>query len=173
MKKRVKRQTKIQNIINSMIKHEYGFEEYLNQTNDFKTRKSITQFRISAHYFPIEKERHKNTLREQRKCTICNNNQLGNEFHYLFQCTHQTLEQIGSDHINIFFKYKFFFFLIDNLNLFKYIVSMKDKNLYEISGSFIHNIMECYKSITKCIIKYRFCKIITLRPYAYLYPSYQ
>ena len=78
----------------SMIKYNYGFEEYLNLVKDFNIRKTITQLRVSAHPFPIEKGRHNKIPRDDRKCTICNENQIGNEFHYLFQCTNIELMKI-------------------------------------------------------------------------------
>ena len=35
---------------------------------------------------PIVIGRHKNIPRNERFCNLCNKNQIGDEFHYLFQC---------------------------------------------------------------------------------------
>ena len=40
------------------------------------------------HSMPIEKGRHFGIERNQRLCTLCNRNIIGDEFHYLFECDH-------------------------------------------------------------------------------------
>jgi hypothetical protein len=35
---------------------------------------------------PIKTWRWQNTPRENRKCTLCNGSQIGDEYHYLFEC---------------------------------------------------------------------------------------
>ena len=44
----------------------------------------FAKFRLSNHNLPIEKGRHENIIRIERKCTQCH--VLGDEFHYLFIC---------------------------------------------------------------------------------------
>ena len=51
-----------------------------------QSRKLLEQLRVSAHKFPIEKERYENIPREKRTCKICKSNLIGDEFHYLFEC---------------------------------------------------------------------------------------
>ena len=46
----------------------------------------IFKFRTSNHYVPIEIGRWKNILVEDRICPLCNKNDIGDEFHYLFIC---------------------------------------------------------------------------------------
>ena len=46
----------------------------------------IIKIRTSNHHLPIETGRWNNILRNLRKCTFCNRNELGDEYHYLFVC---------------------------------------------------------------------------------------
>ena len=46
----------------------------------------LSQFRISAHDLEIEKGRHRNIPRSERKCKLCNLNVVENEYHFLLVC---------------------------------------------------------------------------------------
>jgi hypothetical protein len=46
----------------------------------------ITKLRLGNHKLPIEKGRWENRSREERICSHCNQNELGDEYHYLFIC---------------------------------------------------------------------------------------
>ena len=45
--------------------------------------KPIIKLRTSNHYLPVETGRWNNTERHERKCTLCNENELGDEYHYI------------------------------------------------------------------------------------------
>ena len=47
---------------------------------------SILKFRTINHYLPVETGRWSNILWENRLCLLCNINEIGDEFHYLFIC---------------------------------------------------------------------------------------
>ena len=49
-------------------------------------RQSLIRFRTSNHKLPIETGRYLNTLRENRLCTLCLANDIGDEYHYMFIC---------------------------------------------------------------------------------------
>ena len=53
----------------------------------------MCKFRTSNHRLAIEKLRYTNVPREQRTCNLCNSNQLGDEFHFLFTCTRLSTER--------------------------------------------------------------------------------
>ena len=40
-----------------------------------------------THYLPIETGRWQNLDREKRYCNLCNCSKLGDEYHYIFECT--------------------------------------------------------------------------------------
>ena len=48
--------------------------------------KPITKLRTSNHYLPVEKGRWNDTERQEGKFTPCNDNGLGDEYHYIFVC---------------------------------------------------------------------------------------
>ena len=52
----------------------------------YQYRCLMTRFRLSNHHLPIETGRWRNIERSHRVCPLCNLNQIGDEFHYLYQC---------------------------------------------------------------------------------------
>jgi hypothetical protein len=46
----------------------------------------ITRFRLSSHNLNIEQGRYVNVIRERRLCTMCNCNDVEDEFHFIFKC---------------------------------------------------------------------------------------
>ena len=58
----------------------------LSKAIDFKYRKEITKFRISNHRLNIEVGRYKNVLRPLRVCTLCDHNDIEDEFHFILKC---------------------------------------------------------------------------------------
>ena len=68
------------------FKHNFDFENYLDNITDNKLRKELCKFRLSSHQLAIEKGRYNNIPREQRKCTLCNQNTIENEYHFLLVC---------------------------------------------------------------------------------------
>ena len=68
-----------------MYKNEYRFEDYLDILPS-NLSKHLCKFRTMNHSLPIEKGRYFGVERNLRVCVLCNNNLLGDEFHYLFEC---------------------------------------------------------------------------------------
>ena len=66
------------------LKTNWEIEYYLTSLDKEKTR-ALIRFRTGNHKFPIETGRFNNIPIENRKCTYCN--RLGDEFHYLLECT--------------------------------------------------------------------------------------
>ena len=68
-----------------LFKSNTSIEKYLTVLP--KTRYiSLIKFRTANHRFPIETGRWENIDISERKCLKCNDNRLGDEFHYLFEC---------------------------------------------------------------------------------------
>ena len=59
---------------------------YLCKPIDFQYKKFITRFRISAHNLNIETGRYYNENRNNRLCTLCNLNDIEDEFHFILKC---------------------------------------------------------------------------------------
>jgi len=72
-----------------LFKTSIGYEKYLTM-NNLDKRKTITQFRISAHKLKIETGRFNNKLiyvpPELRICENCSLNKIEDEFHFLLEC---------------------------------------------------------------------------------------
>ena len=68
-----------------IFKQSLHFEKYL---IDLPKRERIIlcRFRCSNHRLPIVSGRYSNIQRNMRLCNLCNNQSLGDEFHYLFEC---------------------------------------------------------------------------------------
>jgi len=69
-----------------MYKNEHKYETYLDILPCFY-RQHFVNFRMCNNVLPIEKLRWSNIDRNERKCKICNLNEIGDEYHYLFKCT--------------------------------------------------------------------------------------
>ena len=59
---------------------------YLTKSLPCKIREIITKFRISGYNLNIEKGRYENIDRNDRKCTLCNMNEIEDEYHFILQC---------------------------------------------------------------------------------------
>ena len=69
------------------FKTNFGCEKYLTILNNFQQRQSLTKFRISCHRLIIERGRYINIPEDLRICSHCNTGEIGNETHFLFNCT--------------------------------------------------------------------------------------
>ena len=69
------------------FKDKFQFENYLVKLPT-KLRILFCRFRVSNHKLPVETGRYINLPHDQRICHLCNSNNLGDEFHYLFECTY-------------------------------------------------------------------------------------
>jgi hypothetical protein len=68
-----------------IFKDALEFESYFNILKD-KDLTALCRFRTTNHKLPIECGRWCNIPREDRICTLCSKNEIGDEFHYLFSC---------------------------------------------------------------------------------------
>lgn len=69
-----------------IFKTEHKFENYLIDL-PFKLRKNFTNFRLCNNKLPIETGRWHKIDRHLRKCNRCNANVIGDEYHFIFQCS--------------------------------------------------------------------------------------
>ena len=68
-----------------IFKTTINFENYL-ITLPKRWRIIFTKFRCRSHRLPIEQGIFDGKIREERFCTICSSNEIGDEFHYIFKC---------------------------------------------------------------------------------------
>ncbi|XP_025099686.1 uncharacterized protein LOC112567141 isoform X3 [Pomacea canaliculata] len=73
-----------------MFKEYFIFENYLIDLPP-ALRSNLIKFRLSCHKLPIQQLRYSGIPRYLRTCPLCNLDEVGDEFHYLFVCTHHFL----------------------------------------------------------------------------------
>ena len=64
----------------------FTLQYYLSKPLNPTCKKYIAQFRLSAHKLNIEKGRYTNENRRNRLCTLCNTNDIEDEFHFILKC---------------------------------------------------------------------------------------
>ena len=72
-----------------IFKTEFALEKYIIecQPNEYIP---FIKIRTTNNRLPIEKGRWENIVRYHRYCTLCNLNLLGDEYHYILECTYFT-----------------------------------------------------------------------------------
>ena len=70
-----------------LFKENCDFEDYLDILSD-KERITLCKFRTTNQRLIIETGRWHNIDRDDRICTLCNAGLIGDEFHYLLECTY-------------------------------------------------------------------------------------
>jgi len=86
-------------------KHKIEYEKYLVNCNKHYA-KYISKFRTCNHSLPIEKGRYTKVERANRKCDKCNSSNIGDEYHYLLECTNKDIETRRIKHIPIYYYQK-------------------------------------------------------------------
>ena len=75
-----------------IFKKEFMFESYLKiLPKDLAL--SLFRYRCCNHKLPIEKGRFNNIERVNRICHLCPTHALGDEFHYIFECSHFRIDR--------------------------------------------------------------------------------
>ena len=72
------------------LKQVFEKSAYLDILNNNKYRNTIAKIRLSSHKLCIETGRHQNIVRNQRKCLLCNLNDLEDEYHFILICPFYT-----------------------------------------------------------------------------------
>lgn len=68
-----------------LFKGDWGQPKYL-LILPRQLRIPLSKFRTSNHKLAIERGRYNNIVRHERKCNLCTENKLGDEFHFLLEC---------------------------------------------------------------------------------------
>ena len=68
-----------------MYKTDFVFENYLISLPQ-SLQKSLLKLRVCNNRLPVNFSRYHGIPREQRVCSLCNENEIGDDFHYLFIC---------------------------------------------------------------------------------------
>jgi hypothetical protein len=68
-----------------LFKTEFKTEEYLLKCS-YSVAKQLVKFRVLNHNLPVQKLKYSGIVRQNRRCNLCTENELGDEFHYLLTC---------------------------------------------------------------------------------------
>ena len=83
-------------------KTKFGIEGYLLNVNE-NVYKSLVKYRTLNSKLPIEIGRYDGTERYQRLCKVCNLNVIGDEYHYIFECTNQDIREMRNRCLNVYY----------------------------------------------------------------------
>jgi hypothetical protein len=130
-------------------KKNYIFEKYLDEIPRH-IRLYVTRLRTSSHNLPVEIMRYTKpkTLRENRKCKICNLDKVGDEAHYLLDCSNTSLLEIRTEFLA---KIRSNFAQLENFNkenIIDYGMIMNDSSLQEPMALFVKEILCKFKDET-------------------------
>ena len=86
-----------------MYKINYTLEKYL-LILPYSLRLPMLKFRLSNHKLPIHQDRLSAIPRQERKCTLCELNEIGDEFHYIFNCSFPPIKNCRSEMLGRYFQ---------------------------------------------------------------------
>ena len=76
----------------NIFKNSLNFEKYLTILNP-KEASDMCRFRCGNHKLPVVMGRYNRVEKSKRICTLCDSNEIGDEFHYIFVCNALTNER--------------------------------------------------------------------------------
>ena len=100
---------------------------------------SISRIWLSSRNFPIERMRYTKTKQEERICNICNLNQVGDEMHYLLNCTNTKIETQRKEFFNDIKNVQPQFSHFEHINIIKYCINMADSLIFNPFVNFHHH----------------------------------
>ena len=86
-----------------IFKREFKLESYLLNLSPYE-REVLTKFRCCNLKLPIETGRWENIPRENSLCQLCNLQNIGNEYHYLFECTNVNIERLRLKYVPAYYR---------------------------------------------------------------------
>ena len=96
----------------------------------------LIKFRTANHKLPVEIGRWENIPHAERKCTLCNKNDIGDEFHYLLVCPYFATERTRL--------LKTYFFQRPNILKFKNLLVCTNKIILANVSKFVRLIMNTF-----------------------------
>ena len=68
------------------VQTDFEIANYLTVLDNYKHRQAISKIKLSSHKLNIERGRYSGVPRQNRKCELCNKNDLEDEFHFMLVC---------------------------------------------------------------------------------------
>ena len=82
-----------------LFKKKFCFEKYLTYLPSI-LRQRVLKFRLSNHRLPIQQRRTLGIPRDERICTVCDSGEVGDEFHYLLNCSNENVKRNRTKHVD-------------------------------------------------------------------------
>ena len=82
-----------------LFKKTFCFEEYLTYLPS-TLRQRVLKFRLSNHRLPIQQRRPLGIPRDERICTVCDRGEVGDEFHYLLNCSNENVKRNRTKYVD-------------------------------------------------------------------------
>ena len=82
-----------------LFKKKFLFEKYLT----YLPRQRVLKFRLSNHRLPIQQRRSLGIPRDERICTVCDSGEVGDEFHYLLNCSNENVKRNRTKYVDKYY----------------------------------------------------------------------
>ena len=120
-----------------LFKIDFETEKYLTTPDlTFDQRRFLAKFRCGDNKLPVNKHRFSTNV-EEKICSLCTSNEIGDEYHYLFICS------VFSQERNLYLPKSYF--EIPNESKFKKLLQTKEKNMLIKLAKFSRCIIEKFK----------------------------
>ena len=110
------------------IKSSFESEFYLSKLPE-SLRLSIAKFRTLNHRLPIQRGRYDGTLRGERLCRLCDEDVVGDEFHFILNCRHSRLVELRSQYLAPYYRFS------PSLEKLKELFCNRDRKLFRLAIS--------------------------------------
>ena len=130
-------------------KKSFSFEKYLDALPRH-TRQYLTRLRTSSHAFPIETLRYTKPKVEvhNRKCNICDKDEIGDEMHYLTRCNNAILMKTKNDFFTNITQTIPDFNKFNQDDIIQYCLLMHDTRIVTPMAEYVKQILLAYREET-------------------------
>ena len=120
-----------------LFRKKFCLEEYLTYLPS-TLRQRVLKFRLNNHRLPIQHRLSLGIPRAERICTICNNSEVGDEFHYLLNCSNENVKRNRSKYVDKYYTHH------SNVPKFCSLMNMSSKSQNVKLARFINCIFELF-----------------------------
>ncbi len=96
------------------------------------------KFRLSNHRLPIQQRRSLGIPRDERICTVCDSGEVGDEFHYLLNCSNENVKRNRTKYVDKYYTHH------PNVPKFCSLMNMTSKSKNVKLAKFISCIFELF-----------------------------
>ena len=101
-------------------------------------RQRVLKFRLSNHRLPVQQRRSLGIPRDERICTVCDSGEVGDEFHYLLNCSNENVKRNRTKYVDKYYTHH------PNVPKFCSLMNMTSKSKNIKLAKFISCILELF-----------------------------